>query len=118
MFGLAFKPGCCAEGLRLRAKHECQQSCSDPAVRKGWPQPTAAVIARGVEPGVELLDCGRWSGGTPRMALRHRAAPGRITWPHASESGNCARVVFGRLCALDASPCEGQTPTLHRFAGW
>src|SRR5215470_9353476 len=109
MFGPAFNPGCCAGRLRLRATHECQPLCSDPAVRRGWSQPTAAVIARGIEPGVELLDCGRWSGGTPRMAPRHRAAPDRITWPHASESGNGARVAFSRLRALDASPSEGET---------
>ena len=43
------------------------------------------------------------------MAVRHRAAPGRIAWPHASQSGNSARVAFSRLRALDASPGEGQT---------
>jgi signal transduction histidine kinase/CheY-like chemotaxis protein/HPt (histidine-containing phosphotransfer) domain-containing protein len=38
------------------------------------------------------------------MAVRHRAAPGRITWAYAGESGNSARVAFSRLRALDASP--------------
>src|SRR5262245_65900270 len=106
MFGPAFKRGCCAARLRLLATHEWQQPCSDPAVRRGWPQPTAAVIAGGVEPGVELLGCGRWSVGTPRMALRHGAAPSRFTWPYASESGNRACVAFSRLRALDAYPSE------------
>src|SRR6516164_3467522 len=109
MFGPAFKPGCCAAQLKLRATHECQQSCSDPAVERGWPQPTVAVIARGVELGVELLDCSPCSSGSSRWALRHRATPGRITWPYASKPGHRARVVFGRLRALDTSPCEKQT---------
>src|SRR5829696_5895364 len=44
---------------------------------------------------------------TARMVLRHRAAAGRIAWPHAGESGHSARIAFGRLLALDASPSEG-----------
>src|SRR5262249_54883981 len=104
--------------LSVPATHEAQQPCSDLAVRRGWPQPTAAVIARGVEPGFELLDCGRWSSGTTRMGVRHRAAPGRITRPHAGESGNSARVAFSRLRALDVSSSEGQTrPYTGSLAG-
>src|SRR5215207_10836748 len=45
---------------------------------------------------------------TARMVLRHRAAAGRIAWPHAGESGHSARIAFGRLRALDASPSEGR----------
>src|SRR6516162_5106127 len=43
------------------------------------------------------------------MAVRHRTAPGWITWPHASESGNSADAALRRLCALDASRSEEQT---------
>src|SRR5215469_6367109 len=48
MFGPAFNPGCCAARLRLRATHECQQPCSDPAVRRGWPQQLVVLFPIGV----------------------------------------------------------------------